>query len=505
MIFSLVLACVISSSDHTGTAASTDTKNILQQPPKPPTINRAPTNLAPPPHQAHVTKPKDLVAVEPSWIEVPVVRKQKKSIIMISLDTVQAKRLSLYGGRAQVPNITEFANKSVVFQQAISHFPQTPHSHWSVMTGVLPEVHGDVPTNRGSIYSGPTIAEIAKRYGYTTGAFISGYSLTKAVTGLHRGFDTYDEDYPFDKVDNRPGTDITKRALGWLEEVQKTDTPFFLFVHYFDAHHPYVPKNNIYDPGYTGKVDGTDDTILEYREGRAVPSKRDVEHVLALYDAEITELDRTIADLLNNIPKDTVVVLFGDHGESFSHNYYFSHQDGLWDELLHVPLVVYSPDIQKAKEIPNLVGLYDIAPTVLDLAGLPKDKRMQGKSLLGLIDPKLWTSPTPLPTIEEDRRIYSITNQWNTQRRFAVRTKEWKIIHSPRGMERYNILQDPMELNNLSNTTVDLRAERNRYNDMIISLRPYQSQSINNQPLDHRECRQLEKLGYTTCATSDMK
>ena len=97
------------------------------------------------------------------WSSTAKSEEEQKSIILISLDTVHAKRMEIYGGRAKTPHLKRFAQKAILFQQAISHFPETALSHWSMMTGVLPELHGNVPANGGSIYTGPTLAEIAQQ------------------------------------------------------------------------------------------------------------------------------------------------------------------------------------------------------------------------------------------------------------------------------------------------------------------------------------------------------
>ena len=110
--------------------------------------------MKPEPFHAEVTF--DWVQAQSTWSKV------SKSIIWISLDTVYAKRMSIYGGPAQVPNLEAFSKNAVVFEQAISHFPETALSHWTMMSSILPEVHGNVPANGGSLYTGPTIADIAK-------------------------------------------------------------------------------------------------------------------------------------------------------------------------------------------------------------------------------------------------------------------------------------------------------------------------------------------------------
>ena len=113
--------------------------------------------------------------------------------------------------------------------------------------------------------------------------------------------------------------------------------PFFAFVHYFDAHFPYTPQapwDTRYDPDYKGTLDGRDRSLDPYRRGEATPSPRDVEHILALYDGELSELDAALAPLLAAIPQDAVVIITADHGESFEHDYWFNHRGAFGRRLV---------------------------------------------------------------------------------------------------------------------------------------------------------------------------
>ena len=107
---------------------------------------------------------------------------------------------------------------------------------------------------------------------------------------------------------------------------------------------------------------------------------------MALYDAEITELDAKIAQLLKLADENTIVVVTADHGESFSHDYYFNHRAGLWDEVTHVPLIIGGGDLKKKSRVSQQIGLIDLLPTVLDLALLPSDKRFMGTSRVDWIN-----------------------------------------------------------------------------------------------------------------------
>ena len=174
---------------------------------------------------------------------------------------------------------------------------------------------------------------------------------------------------------------MTNRAVRWIQKAKQNNRPYFAFVHYFDAHFPYTPPSpwdTAYDPNYTGNINGTDTVLAPYRDGKKEPSARDVEHVLALYDGEISALDATIAPLLNVWIKIRLVAITSDHGESFEHGYYFNHRAGLWDSVMHIPLVIRGPGVDAQTVIERQVGLIDVTPTLLTLAGLRSDSRMQG-------------------------------------------------------------------------------------------------------------------------------
>ena len=423
------------------------------------------------------------------WVEPKSMwSKQSKSIIWISLDTVYAKRMSIYDGPALVPNLEKFAANGVVFEKAISHFPETALSHWTMMSSILPEVHGNVPANGGSLYTGPTVADIAKANSYATGAFIGGVTMTDQASGFGRGFDVYDDQFTFTFEDmSRDGTEVTQRTVDWINK--QTGAKYFAFAHYFDAHFPYTPKKNLYDPEYTGEIDGTDAVLRPYRDGQKNPSAREVQHVLALYDAEITELDAKIAPLLELADENTIVVVTADHGESFSHEYYFNHRAGLWDEVTHVPLII-SGGALKQRNVTQQVGLVDLLPTVLDVAQLPKDKRFMGTSRVQ------WMNGIDST---QSGLVYSITDPWMPSPQFAVRSEEYKWIDGVEQDWVYDLQADPSEANNLAVVPPALQSSKQTYQSLVKKYVQWQTQSSRKRQISDEECKRLMALGYTTC------
>ncbi len=450
------------------------------------TPSPAPSSDPPPaPSPAQAAPPAPFHAT-PTFELEPAPARAPRSVVVISLDTVSAPILALYGGPAQTPNLAALASSGVRFSDASTHFPETCLSHWTLLTGVLPEAHGNAPAHAGSRYTGPTLAEIARQQGFSTGAVIGGVTLQDSACGLARGFDRYDDQFALDPTDmRRPASEVTSAAVRWMAS---QEGPFFLFVHYFDAHFPYTPPkpwDTRYDPSYTGTLDGSDATLRPYRDGDRTPTARDVEHIEALYAGEVSALDSELGPLLDAIPSDAVVVVTADHGESFGHGYWFNHRGVLWDDVLRVPLVIRGLD-RPAGVVDGPVGLVDVARTVLSSAGLPADRRMGGRNL-NATDPSVDNVPQ-----------LAITDPWVGSAWFAARTSSRKAIEQPdpTGWQSFDLHADPGELAPSSVAPDDpLRATRSAWNTAVAKWAVHQVEAPVRVVQDS-EVERLEALGY---------
>jgi len=384
----------------------------------------------------HAPSPKSAFHATPTFVLEGTAAEAPRSVVIISLDTVSAPILALYGGLAETPNLARLAAKGVRFADPVTHFPETCLSHWTMMTGVLPEAHGNAPAHAGSRYTGPTLAEIAGKHGYATGAVIGGVTLQDSACGLARGFAHYDDQFPLDPTDmRRPAADVTQRAVDWMGS---QDTPFLLFVHYFDAHFPYTPPapwDTRYNTGYKGVLDGSDAALRPLRDGQRDPTPAEVAHIEALYAGEVSALDAELAPLLSAIPEDAVVVVTADHGESFGHGYWFNHRGVLWDDVMRVPLLMKGlPGVDPGAVVDGTVGLVDVARTVLSAAGLPADQRMAGRDL-SAVDPKT------VPIAQQ-----AITDPWVGSSWFASRLDGDKVLSRPEHPTvRFELATDPGE------------------------------------------------------------
>jgi arylsulfatase A-like enzyme len=436
-------------------------------------------------------------AVTPSTA-VTIGEDSPTNLVIISLDTVSASHMKLYGGPAVTPNISAVARNGALFTNAISPFPETAVAHWSLMTGVLPTVHGDVPAFGNSRYTGPTLAEHLQSSGFSTAAFIGGETLTDRSTGLSRGFSLYDDQHRWDRSDlKRPGAEITQAAVSWVRAEKAKTGPFFAFVHYFDAHFPYTPAPP-WDTAYLGSnpssLSGSDQALRPYRDGLKTPSPEDIAKIRGLYQGEISELDALLAPLLAEIDaQNTTVVITADHGESFGHDYWFNHRDGLWDEVIRVPLIMRGPTIPKGVVVTAGTSLVNVVPTVLEALNLPPINGIHGQSMGEAMSGKA-----------QDKFTFSITDPTRPQPQFAARLGNHKLISpmedgrlSTTGRSQYDLSVDRNEREPTAQLPSVFDTVEAQYQSI---LQPVVARSQGPKPQrrtpDHDEHERLRALGY---------
>ncbi len=397
-----------------------------------------------------------LLTLSGSVFLIPAIgRPAGPNIILIGADTLRAGHLGCYGyARDTSPNIDGLAAEGVVFKQAFSHVASTTPAFATILTSKVPMSHGVLcNTNRGYRLEKrhTTLAERLKDRGYLTAAFTSGFSLKKS-SGLDQGFDVFNDDFAVERRADQVNRDVFR----WLED--NRNRKFFLFVHYFDPHGKYRPPSP-YDElfPYTQK---------EFDIERIAPYQRydgisDPSFYISLYDGEIRYMDEHIGRLLRKLEdlgltRDTVIVFTADHGETLDdHKWWFEHGHYVYDEQIHIPLVVWYPDAFKPAVTDALVTHVDIVPTILDLLGLESGPGIEGHALTGLIQGEPWPktrmyaeSHHGWPGIRDGDELEGLKSK-----HFALRCGRWKLIRIPKAtgihFELYQIHDDPGELNNL--------------------------------------------------------
>ncbi|MBN8539762.1 MAG: sulfatase [Deltaproteobacteria bacterium] len=400
------------------------------------------------------------------------------NVIFIGLDALQAKRLGVRGYRSETadgrvsitPNLDRFAKRSVDFSQAISPASWTVPTYLSVFSSTFPSQHG--LTNRFKTFSKekkelnnftnrtPEIlvaAQIYKALGYRTAGF-TGDAGVSAVLGYGKGFDEY-----FDK--ERFGGLATSISEYKKWNLNSPAEKFFLFLHGYDSHSQFqsqgpglFPLNNL-DKEYREKLSSKAQEELRERalKGEAIrPSDTDVVAWNRWYDNRVAQADREFGKLIEDLEgrgllKNSVVVVFADHGTEFFEHDGIDHGHTLYDELVHVPLLIFSPQLKAGRVVKEQVSTIDILPTVLDITGAhpPKElsnllsSQMKGRSLASAVRGKSIESKT----------VYMETDLRNFVHLRGIRSASgWKYtMNLNSGTEElYNLNQDPKERTNLS-------------------------------------------------------
>jgi arylsulfatase A-like enzyme len=332
-------------------------------------------------------------------------------VILIVLDTVRAQSLSLYGyGRDTTPNLTRIAARGIRFDRAFSTAPWTAPSHASMFTGKLPH-EMTVNWNRPLDQSSPTLAGTLAARGYATAGFVANTTYCSYETGLDRGFAHY-EDYDVSLAEILSCSAIVQRTLNfahhhpvlarrlglgelagsrrkcaarinhdflsWLD--RNSGRPYFAFLNYFDAHHPFVPplaESQALPPlGRTPATPGEMRLLRDWweRDKRNL-DPRDLELVRDCYDQCIASLDLHVGRLFDELERrdllrETIVVITSDHGEHLGEHGLFGHGCSLYLPEIHVPLIVVAPGIApEGRVVKEPVSLRDIPGTVDDLLG----------------------------------------------------------------------------------------------------------------------------------------
>lgn len=298
-------------------------------------------------------------------------------ILLISLDTTRADALSCYGNpRPTTPNLDALAATGARFAWALAPAPSTLSSHATVFTGMDP--HGtEVVRNGYPLRDTDTLTERLAGVGYDTMAILGSSALAKPMR-MDQGFRVWDQTFSVKRIQRyeATATEVTDRALRHLAE-RETGKPVFLFAHYYDAHSPFdAPEPYAHRwsaPGMAGRFEARQgvlkDLANQIRAGIHRPA--DLAEVVATYHGEVSYVDSEVGRLLASVRQNTIVVVFGDHGEMFGEDRQrpFGHGTDLDLPISHVPLIVRAPSVP-ATVVTAAVGIQDLASTVLDVAGV---------------------------------------------------------------------------------------------------------------------------------------
>jgi arylsulfatase A-like enzyme/Flp pilus assembly protein TadD len=414
----------------------------------------------------------------------------RPNVVLVTIDTTRADRMGFLGSkRGLTPNLDALARKGVVFSHAYAHVPLTTASHATILTGTYPQFNHvndfGVPLSQRL----PYLPDVLHQHGYHTGAFVGSLILDPldgTAPGFDRGFDVYDAGFHlrrqgadrYSTVERRAGV-VVDHALNWLSHLRSH--PFFLWIHLYDPHDPYDPP-----PPFKARF------------------------ASAPYDGEIAYTDSVLGKLLADLRADglydqTCIVIMADHGESLGAHGESTHGVFLYDDTLHVPLLIKLPRSRGGgRRVETRVGLVDVAPTILHEVGIAVPANMQGTPLQGTIKAGLMGARVSSGTPEE-RPIYAETDYphrafgWSSLR--AIRAGRYLYIQAPE-QELYDQTLDMASEHNIASAskavTETLAAE-------LVEFRQRTSQTlVNLTKPDPEQMQKLQALGYVGSNSSSL-
>lgn len=382
---------------------------------------------------------------DPSAARAP----ERASILLVTLDTTRADSIGPEAGGVETPSFNALAARGRRFTRAYATVPETLPSHSSMMTGLYPAGHG-VHENARTLASGhPVLAERLRTVGYRTAAFVSSFVLDRRF-GLSRGFETYDNAAGVE----RPASMTTDRAIEYLQKA--TGQRQLLWVHYFDAHAPYEPKEPFKTRykahPYLGEIAAVDEQL-----GRLIPA-----------------FERSAAGPV-------AIIVVGDHGEGLGDHGESQHGILLYESTMHVPLVVAGPGVRPgSSDAP--VSTRRIFHTVLDLAGLDS-----ALSLRGVEAGEVVLGEAMKPFLEFG---------WRPQ---VMAVDGAQKVISAGATEVYNLAEDPQEKTDLGESASLSRPLRNALKDYPV---PALGAARSPNPLTDEDRRKLASLGYVSAGAA---
>jgi len=418
--------------------------------------------------------------------------KKMYNIILITIDCLRADHLSCFGYKKTLtPNIDKLAEGGVLFHNAFSNGPYTAMSFPSIFTSTYPLMYPHILENDLFLSDERTsFVQILKKHGYKTAAFHSNPHLS-AYFGYGKGFDVFKDHVLKDGIQpsnltskvkekikskysknrriysilkklyssrywfklyfqrTRPyigAHDINREALEWISKTRKN---FFVWLHYMDLHVPYLPPQPFLS--HIRSVWLQKKTIYKNKSKGSLQevSTKDLKHLVNLYDRALSYVDYELGVFLECLKDfgidvdNTFIIVTSDHGEEFMEHGDLGHLNKLYDELLHVPLIIANPSLPREK-IDNQVGHIDLAPTIMDLVGLKKEPFFLGSSLVPYMK---------FPEKTEEKNI--ISEYWyKNEIGYSLRTKGWKLIITFNKIgikkELYDLNNDPREQINMA-------------------------------------------------------
>jgi arylsulfatase A-like enzyme len=361
------------------------------------------------------------------------------NVLFIVVDTLRADALGVYGNSMGLSqHIDDFSTEAIVFDQAWAQGAYTMASYMSYMSSTHVRTHGLDGNLAAAGICGwddlKMLPEALNEHGFRSTAYVSNSNL-HPKKGFPRGFDTWNDLAPEELGSNslkRSEYDIgdvqvVRRGVAAMARWSK-DERNFLYLHTLGPHLPLTPSkaarkkvglptNNTWKPIH----------LQQIRRLRAEHTKEDEERTRLAYLADVFDADRAVGEILAGLEQsghadDTVVILFSDHGEEIWEHGDYGHQDGVWEQLIRVPLVIRVPGRKPGRVSGRLVGLIDIIPSLLPILGIEEQHPWQGVDLFTS------TERQALVSQRFEERAISTADGFKGIWRKSPRTKSWRYF-----------------------------------------------------------------------------
>lgn len=448
--------------------------------------------------------------------------KGSKSVFLITIDALRPDHLKFYGYPKDIaPNLTKFSKNSNIFLNAFTNGPETPSSFSSIFTSSLPLLDGGfspLPMQKiylpqilkerniycYAIHSNPNLSGI---FHYNKGfdIFLDGerykapsrnqLSLKKSFIDLMRKLINYEgfirkimfrlvgfnkiknllrKNFPFITDVLLPFTPMAYNAPYLVNKIisflNQHRGPLFLWAHFMDVHSPFnPPKENLIKVRGTELIPSRHSYLINkvYENPQEINITNDViQDLKDLYNGEVNFVDEHLSVLLEYIStrfrNNCLILILADHGESFFEHGFFNHQGNVYDELLKVPLIIKELGAkEKGKQIPEIVQLIDIAPTILDFLKIPIPEEYSGQSLLPLLRGGKIKPEDLIITETYQKEGKMKRNNDEGYIIISFRTSEWKFIYDEEKEKEYlfNIKKDPEEKIDLINQEMEIAGQ----------------------------------------------
>jgi len=447
-----------------------------------------------------------------------------QNILLVTVDSLRADHVGYHGyDRDTTPYIDELSARGSRFLNAFAHVGGTRFSFPSILTGVTPMMHGG---HERILDSQTVVSEVFHEHGYRTGGFHSNLYVSGAF-GYDRGWDRFYDSAPDQSNTARarrwaktnldetpifpllrrvynfiessrgvnvgsyhvPADEITDRAIEFVTE--HPDEPTFLWVHYMDVHHPFLPPEEYQLKFRDEPVDDSDSIQLrrKFIENPEAVTEEEYRTFIDLYDAEIAFNDREIERLVETVTDlwddDPVVALTADHGDHFLEHGYFGGAR-LLDVKTHVPLFVTG--WEEAGEHEELVGLADLPSTLLDEVGLPIPSTYQGHRLQQLVGDAEWPREDVIGGWIDDDGTETV----------GVRERDWKLIQRSDGSdELYQLTGDSEERENVIEDHPDhVRRLSHKLDRHRVRVEQTRKEGVGRPEVGEDVKQRLRRLGY---------